>query len=47
MLRFLAGAVLGAAGAVYLLAVLLTSSRETTTGAKSVSFVWNADSPAT
>lgn len=43
-MRFAIGLVLGAAGGMYLLAVLLTASRETT-GESSVTVVWNT--PAT
>jgi hypothetical protein len=46
MFRFLVGAVLGAVGMLYLVAALLPASRETSTGARSVSFLWSQD-PAT
>lgn len=40
MIRFLGGVVLGAAGALYLLAVLLISSRETPTETTGYSIDW-------
>jgi hypothetical protein len=45
MIRFLAGLILGASAATYLIAVLLTSSRETTTtaGGRSYGFQVNPE----